>query len=78
MSTKNLARTAIEGGRYFSASWLCRYENRALRTGTRGTLAGVAIAIGSGMGRLERPAPSHVGSGFVMRGRPRHTPAPAA
>jgi hypothetical protein len=38
----------------------------------------VAIAIALGMGRLERPAPGHVGSGFVMRGRPRHTPAPAA
>ena len=38
----------------------------------------VAIAIALGMGRLERRAPSLVGSGFVMRGRPRHTPAPAA
>jgi hypothetical protein len=37
----------------------------------------VAIAIALGMGRLERRAPSLVGSGFVMRGRPRHTPAPA-
>ena len=38
----------------------------------------VAIAIALGMGRLERPAPSHLGSGFVMRGRPRHTPATPA
>jgi hypothetical protein len=38
----------------------------------------VAIATALGMGRLGRAAPSHVGSGFVMRGRPRHTPAPAA
>ena len=42
MSTKNLARTAIEGGRYFSASWLCRYENSALRASTRGAIAGLA------------------------------------
>jgi hypothetical protein len=41
MSTKNLARTAIEGGRYYSASWFCRYENGALRTSTRGALAGL-------------------------------------
>ena len=35
MSTKNLARTVIEGGRYRSGSQLCRYKNRALRTRTR-------------------------------------------
>ena len=38
----------------------------------------VAIAVGMGMGRIERPAPSLVGTGFVMRGRPRQTPAPTA
>jgi hypothetical protein len=38
----------------------------------------VAIAIGMGMGRLERRAPGLVGSGFVMRGRPRLAPSPAS
>jgi len=39
MSTKNLARTAIEGGRDFRMSRLSRHENRALRASTRGALA---------------------------------------
>ena len=38
----------------------------------------VAVALGMGMGRFAVPAPSLVGSGFVMRGRARHTPARAA
>lgn len=42
MSTKNLARTVIEGGRYRSGSQLCRYKNRALRTRTRVALGDVA------------------------------------
>jgi hypothetical protein len=33
----------------------------------------LAIALGMGMGRLTAPAPSLVGSGFVMRGRARRT-----
>jgi hypothetical protein len=42
MSTKNLARTAIEGGRYFGMTFLCRYEHRAVRASTRSALARLA------------------------------------
>jgi hypothetical protein len=42
MSTKNLARTIIEGGRYRGATWSCRYGNGVRRANTRIALAGVA------------------------------------
>lgn len=42
MSTENLARTVIEGGRLPSVTRWCRYENGALRAGTRNALAGLA------------------------------------
>jgi len=44
MATKNLARTAIEGGRYWATTFRCRYENGALRANTRTALARVTTA----------------------------------
>jgi hypothetical protein len=38
----------------------------------------VALSLAAGMGRLPAAVPGAAGSGFVMRGRPRHVPAPAA
>jgi len=43
MSTKNLARTAIEGGRYWGSTFLCRYENHVVRSMTRTALARLAV-----------------------------------
>jgi len=39
MATKNLARTVIEGGRYFGMTFICRYENHVVRAMTRTMLA---------------------------------------
>jgi hypothetical protein len=44
MATKNLARTAIEGGRYFGMTFISRYENRVVRAMTRTALARVTAA----------------------------------
>jgi len=44
MSTKNLARTAIEGGRYFGGTFICRYENHAVRALTRTALGRLRVA----------------------------------
>jgi len=44
MSTKNLARTAIEGGRYSGATFLCRYENHVVRAMTRTALTRMTAA----------------------------------
>lgn len=44
MSTKHLARTALEGGRYWGMTFRCRYENGALRANTRTALARVTAA----------------------------------
>jgi hypothetical protein len=41
MSTKNLARTAIEAGRMSESQWACRLDNRAARARARRTMRAI-------------------------------------
>jgi hypothetical protein len=45
MSTKNLARTAIEGGRTGFSTWTRRYSHRRVRVGTQELLARIRAGI---------------------------------
>ncbi len=64
MSTKNLARTVIEGGREPGMSWRRRDQNRALRTITRNVLTGLSSDTDTDADELVIPRPRKVGRHF--------------